>query len=263
MTYFVETNQFNRMISFTPYANNKQEKKKVKYSLLDRIQEVLGDKWSRLKDGTRQAFDMICFFSAELGFFYASDEYLAERHDISERTVRNRLKELEQLRQVVKVYRRAKRCNGRGKPVYLFVTHPYFKYWVELLNLDVDFLTDFQTENSEIHCESKEESSKNISTYFLPSLKQESNNNKATIELFKKYADFKINDILKKGVTIKYISSYVGKMFKSLETQSLYYANEQWTAKRKKQQEQASKWFKEMNGITDEPVPFYNWLEEK
>lgn len=258
MTYFVETVQFNQMVSFTPYVNTKQEKRKVKYNLLDKIKIGLGSKWNRLKDGTRQAFDMICFFSAELGFFYASDEYLAERHDISERTVQYRLKELEELGLVIKIHRRANNCNGRGKPVYLFVNHPYFKYWMELLN--IDFISDCETENNENPCESREEDVKNVSTYSLPILKQESNNIAAK-ELLKKYADYKINDILNKSVTIKYISSYIGKIFKSLETQSLYYANEQWKSKRRNQQEQASKLFREVNGIKDEPVPFYNWLE--
>lgn len=160
MTYFVETAQFNQMISYNPYVTKKTEKKKVKYSLLDPIKDIFGDKWDRLKEGTRQTFDMICFFSAELGFFYASDEYLAERHNISDRTVRNRLKDLEELGKVIKVYKRAKRCNGRGKPIYLLVDHPYFKYWVKLLNIDYDFQTDFQTENAETSWESKDDAPK-------------------------------------------------------------------------------------------------------
>lgn len=261
MTYFVETVQFKQMISYNPYAADKREKKNVKYDLLDQIKSGIGDKWERLKDGTRQAFDMICFLSAELGFFYASDEYLAERHEISDRTVRNRLAELEKLGQVVKIYRRAKRCNGRGKPVYLFVNHPYFQYWVNLLNIDTSFLSDFQTENAESSCESKDEQTENFPTYSLPFLKQESENI-ASRKLLEKYANFKINDMLKKGITVKYISSYIGKLFKSLENQSLYDANTLSKTRRKKQQKQADKWFKEANGIKDEPVPFYNWLED-
>lgn len=168
MTYFVETTQFNQMISYNPYVTKKIEKKKVKHGLLDQIKESLGDKWDRLKEGTRQAFDMICFFSTELGFFYASDEYLAERHDISDRTVRNRLRDLEELGKVIKVYKRSKRCNGRGKPIYLLVDHPYFKYWVELLKIDIDFQTDFQTENDGVPCESKDKEPKKVPTYSLP-----------------------------------------------------------------------------------------------
>ena len=77
MTIFVETSQFNQMISYRPYAETKNQKKKVKYTLLDSIKEKVGDRWSLFKEGTRQAFDMICFFSAESGFFYAGDQYLA------------------------------------------------------------------------------------------------------------------------------------------------------------------------------------------
>lgn len=171
-TIFVETGQFNQMISYKPYTETRHEKKKVKYSLLDRIKDRIGDRWNLFKEGTRQTFDMICFFSAELGFFYAGDEYLATRHNISSKTVRIRFKELEELGQVIKVYRRAKRCNGRGKPIYLFVNHPYFNYWVDLLGLNLaDFHTDFQTENAEIPSESKEKQPKKVSTYSLPSLK--------------------------------------------------------------------------------------------
>jgi hypothetical protein len=41
----------------------------------------------------------------------------------------------------------------------------------------------------------------------------------------------------------------------------LNYANELVREKRKKQQEQSSKWFREANGIVEEPAPFYNWLK--
>jgi hypothetical protein len=170
MTHFVETSHFKQMISYSPYVATSTEKKKVKYNLLDGIKEAVGDKWTRFKEGTRQAFDMICFLSAELGFFYAGGEYLAERHDISDRTVRNRLKELEELGQVIKVHRRARKCNGRGKPIYLFVNHPYFTYWVKLLGIDLsNYHTDFQTENAGTPCGSKEDGAKIIPTYLLPS----------------------------------------------------------------------------------------------
>jgi hypothetical protein len=48
------------MISFNPYVTKKQEKKKVKYNLLDEIKNGIGDKWDRLKEGTRQAFTLCC-----------------------------------------------------------------------------------------------------------------------------------------------------------------------------------------------------------
>ena len=48
-TIFVETYQFDQMMTHTPYAETKNEKKKVKHTLLDGIKESLGDKWNRLK----------------------------------------------------------------------------------------------------------------------------------------------------------------------------------------------------------------------
>lgn len=258
MTYFVETDQFHQMISYHPYVTTGKEKKKVKYSLLDRIQEVLGDKWNRFKEGTRQAFDMICFLGTELGFFYAGDEYLAERHDISDRTIRNRLKELEELGQVIKVHRRTKHCNGRGKPIYLFVNHPYFQYWVELLGINLEeFQTDFQTENAENLCESKDQGRKNFLTYSLPK-KQESNSNNKIIQ----YVVNRVNDSINKGTRIKYLSSYIDRMVRSLEWQALYAENRRKQALKQQQQEESAKRFKELLGKKEEPIPFYNWLEQ-
>ena len=111
------------MLSYRPYVENKADKKQVKYMLLDEIQNAMGDKWYRLKDDTRQAIDMICFLSTELGFFYASAEYLAEKHSISARTMRYVFKELEKIGQVVTLHRRNRKCNGRGK-ASIFICKP-------------------------------------------------------------------------------------------------------------------------------------------
>ena len=147
-TLWVETDQFKQMLSYESYTENKADQKQVKYMLLDEIQNAMGDKWYRLKDDTRQAIDMICFLSTELGFSYASADYLAEKHGISARTVRYVFKELEQLGQVVAVYRRNSKCNGRGKPVYLFVNHPYMPFWIDLLGLS-NCITDCNTKKAE------------------------------------------------------------------------------------------------------------------
>jgi hypothetical protein len=186
VTHFVEAAQFKQMVSYKPYVTTKLEKRKVKYNLLDSIKEVIGDKWTRFKEGTRQTFDMICFLSVELGFFYAGSSYLADKHNISDRTIRNRFKELEELGQVIKVHRRSKRCNGKGKPIYLFVNHPYFKYWANLLGMNMDEFnkdchTDFHTEKAVNPYDSKEKDTKKVSTYYLPTFK---NNDDITKEYF-------------------------------------------------------------------------------
>jgi hypothetical protein len=253
-TVFIETKQFNQMISYKPYAETKSEKKKVKFALLDSIKEVIGDKWDRLKEGTRQAFDMACFLSSELGFYYAGNEYMACKHDISERTMRYRLSELVKLGQVIKVHRRAKKCNGKGKPIYLFTNHPYFTYWVELLGIDLsNFHTNCHTENAETSCESKDEGVKKVSTYSLPS-KQESNNNISDNKIMKAVYN-RVQDAIKEGSTITYISSYIDRVFRSLEQKALYAENNRQKALRKKREDDARK-----NRIKD--VPFWNWLEQ-
>ncbi|MDK8747729.1 hypothetical protein QP810_10925 [Streptococcus agalactiae] len=261
MTVFVESQQFSQMLSYKPFAETKTEKKKVKYSLLDSIQQSIGDKWYRLKEGTRQAFDMVCFFSTELGFFYASDEYLAKRNGISDRTIQYRLKELVELGQVIKVYRRARKCNGRGNPVYLFVNHPYFKYWVNLLGIDMtNFQTDCETENCEKPSGSKDEEGENFPTYVLPK-KQESNiytsNNKIV-----QYVVNRVNDSIKKGTRIKYMSSYIDTMVTKLEWQALYFENNRQIKVQEQIHNNLYENVKDM--LENKPVkkvPFYNWLQ--
>ena len=260
MTVFVESQQFSQMLSYKPFAETKTEKKKVKYRLLESIQESIGDKWYRLKEGTRQAFDMVCFFSTELGFFYASDEYLAKRNGISDRTIQYRLKELVELGEVIKVYRRSRKCNGRGNPVYLFVNHPYFQYWVNLLGLDMTKCqTDCETENSEKLSGSKEKEGKTFATYLVPE-KQESNiyisNNKIA-----QYVVNRVNDSMKKGTKIKYLSSYIDKIVTKLEWQALYAENNRQIAAK---QQTHNELYENVKDMLAKPVPkvtFYNWLE--
>jgi hypothetical protein len=106
---------------------------------------------------------MLCFFAAERGFVYASDQYLGERYEVSDRTVRNVLAMLRKKGLIVTVYRGLSNHNGRGCPMHLFVDHPYFENWNNYLNLD-DFREDFQSQNAETACESKEPGTKKIST---------------------------------------------------------------------------------------------------
>jgi hypothetical protein len=161
----VSNQEFKQMKSYKRYAENQLQQQKEKKRLLKLIQESYGDKYYRLKEGTKQAIDMMCWFSAKRGFVFAGDDYLADRHDISDRTVRNVAKELRKMGRVVTVYRKSTKHNGRGCPIHLFVDHPYFKYWTSFL--DLHFQADFQAENTEIPCESKGKEQKNVSTFNL------------------------------------------------------------------------------------------------
>lgn len=247
-TNFVESEDLRQMQAYKPYVETKKEKREVKYTLLDGIKEGLGDKWYRIKEGTRQTFDMICFLGAELGFFYAGDTYLAERHNITDRTIRNRFKELVELGLVVKIHRRAKRCNGKGKPIYLFVHHPYFTYWTEFLGLNLDnFLPYFHTGDDKSPCESKKEEVKQISTYSLTK-KQESNNNISDNTVIQ-YIYNRVQDAVNKGTTIKYLSSYINRVVTSLEKQALYAENMRQNAIKKKVQREQSQQIRELTGV--------------
>jgi hypothetical protein len=161
----VSNQEFKQMESYKLYAENESQQQKEKKRLLKLIQESFGDKYYRLKEGTKQAIDMMCWFSAKRGYVYAGDDYLADRHDISDRTVRNVAKELRKMGRIVTVYRKSTKHNGRGGPIHLFVDHPYFKYWTSFF--DLHFQADFQAENVENPCESKDKERKNNSNYNL------------------------------------------------------------------------------------------------
>jgi hypothetical protein len=68
----------------------------------------------------------------------------------------------------------------------------------------------------------------------------------------------RVNDAVKDGTTIKYLSSYsyVDRIFRSLEKQALYAENRRQVAMRKKRENEAHEFFNK-----PKEVPFYNWLE--
>ena len=157
---------FKQMISYKPHTENQQQQKSMKRQLIKSVIDAYGDTYYRLKEGTRQAIDMMCWLSAERGFVFAGDDYLGDRYDVSDRTIRNVAKALRKEGVIVTVYRSSTKHNGRGCPIHLFVAHPYFNYWTSLL--DLDFQADFQAEKSENACESKNEEQKKDSTDNLP-----------------------------------------------------------------------------------------------
>jgi hypothetical protein len=161
----VSNQEFKQMVSYKSYTDNEQQKQSVKKMLLARVREAYGDKYYRLKQGTKDAIDMMCWFASERGFVFAGDDYLGDRHDVSDRTIRNVAKTLRNKGLIMTVYRSSTKHNGRGCPIHLFVDHPYFDYWTSLLQ--VEFQAHFQAENAEPPCESKEEEPKNIPTYDL------------------------------------------------------------------------------------------------
>ena len=151
------------MQSVKPLATNQGEQNELKMGLLSKVKAVFGDKYYRLKEGTRKALDFMAWISTEKGFAFASQLYVADKYGVSDRTVRGFMSELVEAGLVFVVYRRADNHNGKGKPVYLFTDHPYYEQWKELLCID-DCQADFQAETEENPTESKAQGTKKVST---------------------------------------------------------------------------------------------------
>ncbi|WP_052728594.1 hypothetical protein [Domibacillus tundrae] len=162
----VTTDEFKKMISYKVYAENHEQQQSLKLQLLKEVEAAYGERYWRLKEGTRKAIDMLCWFASERGFVFAKDEYLSDRYEVSTKTVRNVLKILREAGVISTVYRRSSTQNCRTAPVHLFTAHPYYKYWENMLDLR-DFQNDCQNETAEKPYESKEEQPKNVPTKYL------------------------------------------------------------------------------------------------
>jgi hypothetical protein len=168
----ITSNEFSQMLAYKNVANNRHEQQEIKNRLLEKVMEAYGDKYYRLKKETKYAIDTMCWLAADKGFVFAGADYLADRHEIHARTAHNTMKALRDLGVVVTVHRASTKHNGRGKPVHIFVDHPYFSYWDEFLKLDykAHCISDCKAEKAETPCESKVEGEKNLSTYDLPNI---------------------------------------------------------------------------------------------
>jgi hypothetical protein len=128
--------EYKQMTSYKIYAkNHTQLQTSMKLKLLNSVEEAFGERYWRLKDGTRKAIEFMCQSGAKRGFLNAKDHHLAKRYRISDKTIRNVLKILREAEIILTVYRRAKTQNGRSAPIHLFIHHPYFSHWEELLGL--------------------------------------------------------------------------------------------------------------------------------
>ncbi|MFF0566013.1 HTH domain-containing protein [Bacillus velezensis] len=261
MTVLVDSKVFNQMISYKPYTENQLQSKKMKFTLLDSIKDYFSDKWYRFKNGTRSVLDMMAFLSTERGFVYASQLYLGERYEVSDRTIRRVISDLEKAGLIYIVYRRHSKGNSKGKPIYLFTQHPYFKYWVNLLNInDHEYVQEEKRENTDL---SKAGACKTVPTYIHQSLKQESNIIYSNIPEQKvvQYVVNRIQDSIKKGKTINYLSSYVNRVVHSLERQAIFHEVMRLEKKKQQEEQEASKRIRSLLKIERKPVIFHNWLD--
>lgn len=163
------TEEFDYMKNYQSFIENRSQHQSMKRKLLKEIINLYGEKFYRLHEGTRKALDRLCWFAAEKGFCFPGSTYLGKTYEKSKGTIDRHLKELRKQGQIVTVYRRCPRNNGKGNPVHLFVNHPYFNHWVKYLQLDLEsnVEADVKTENAEISWESKGKETKKRSTYNL------------------------------------------------------------------------------------------------
>lgn len=152
--------------------------KKLKYALLDSIEEAMGDTWYNLKKSTRDAIDYVCFLSVERGYFYASPKTIAERYGLSKSTVYEAIKTIRDAGLIFKVNRVSRKQNGLGSPVHIFVGHPNFNSILELLGIEwkANQKADWKAENAENPTESSDTSDSETPTYNLPTSSNELNN---------------------------------------------------------------------------------------
>ncbi|WP_234943153.1 helix-turn-helix domain-containing protein [Priestia megaterium] len=157
------------MKNYQSFIENRSQHQSMKRKLLKEIINLYGEKFYRLHEGTRKSLDRLCWFAAEKGFCFPGSTYLGKTYEKSKGTIDRHLKELRKQGQIITVYRRCPRNNGKGNPVHLFVNHPFFNHWVKYLQLDLEsnVEADVKTENTENAWESKNKDTKKQSTYNL------------------------------------------------------------------------------------------------
>lgn len=163
------TEEFDYMKNYHSFIENRSQHQSMKRKLLREIINLYGEKFYRLHEGTRKALDRLCWFAAEKGFCFPGSTYLGKTYEKSKGTIDRHLKELRKQGQIITVYRRCPRNNGKGNPVHLFVNHPYFNHWVKYLQLHLESNVDadVDAENEQNAWESKGKETINYSTYNL------------------------------------------------------------------------------------------------
>ncbi|WP_454216397.1 hypothetical protein, partial [Peribacillus sp. JNUCC 23] len=248
----ISSRQFKQMQSYKTLSSNQLERQKMKWSFIDRIKNTISIRWERSKK-VLSVIDEIIYKATDRGYSFNGRETLAEKCKVSLSTVDKAIKLLKQSGEVFVAYRTNPSSNGLKTPIIILKEHEHFTYWQELLGLKNN--VEHKVENGTESVVSSDESFKIDATYSIPSLKQDSNNisNNKIVQ----YVVNRVNDAMKDGSTIKFVSSYVDRVFRSLEQQALLEAHRHDNAIRKKREKES------LTYLTPKPkeVPFYNWLE--
>lgn len=225
----VSSNQFNQMQSFKTLKCNQKERQQLKHSFIDKIKENVSLRWNRAKKLV-QVIDEIIYKATDRGYSFNGRETLAKKCNVGLSTVDKAIKVIKESGIAVVAYRENPSSNGYKTPIIILKNHPHFQYLNELLGLEQSIeqkVEKLSTADAPIV-----EGVKKIATYILP-FKQESNIYNQPDNKIVQYVINRVQDSIKQGTKIKYLSSYVDRIVGSLEQQAIYAEN-----KRLKQQQQ-------------------------
>lgn len=171
------------------------------------------------------------------GMSYMNNKTMASKLGVDVRTIQRYTKKLEQLHVFLKIPTRRKKNKGQTSNTYVIL--PVLK--------------------RACHggCHPLNPS--------LNPLKQESNiiNSNPSENKIIQYIHNRVHDSIKQGTKIEYLSSYIDRIFRSLERKAIYAENMR-VMKLQEQREEESRRLAEELGITKKlDAPFYNWLETK
>jgi hypothetical protein len=252
----LDPEEYARMSKVQKHTTSNEEQQTMKLTLMSKVKNAYGDKWFRLKSETKKAIDRLAFLAAEKGFAFPSDDTLADMYGISPRTVREFLRFLKEEGVIYVVHFRAKNGNGRRGHVMLFMNHPYFERWANLLNLSFECQTDCQQENVEIPCGSKDETGKKIPTLSLPLFFKQEKDNQNDLGKIVKFVSLKLKDNPKK---ISHLSSYVDRVLNNLHTDSVYTDPEYLKLKNEYHDRLRTRTVQKQQNAPKRPT--YNWLD--
>jgi hypothetical protein len=257
VTLLVSNHQFKNMQSSKTLEMNQRERQKLKWKFIDLIKSKIDIRWNRAKKVLR-VIDEIIYKATDRGYSFNGRETLAEKCKVSLSTVDKAIKLVKQSGEVLVAYRHNPASNGYKTPIIILKQHENFTYLNELLGLENN--VENKVGNAGKPASPIDEGTKKVSTYILPTLKQEINKYIKNPQESKiiQYVTNRIHDAMKTG-TITFLSSYVDRIVRTLEQTAIFEANKREQTKIK-QREAAAKEFAIIMNKVKHPVK-YNWLE--
>ncbi|WP_026575966.1 helix-turn-helix domain-containing protein [Bacillus sp. UNC438CL73TsuS30] len=229
--------QFTYMQAYKPAASNRKEQAAIKCELMDAVKGALGDLYSRLKQGTKDALDKLAFLATDRGFAFISYNSLSKELEVSRRTIERVIKQLREKGVLAIIYRRNPKGNSVKNPVVMFTAHKYFSHWSEFLELatptcvvENDVLHDVE-ENAETACDTKYDDVKKDATINLPCITSLKDfNNRKVDELEQLEKEYVFQDI-PQAVQMR-LSAFEGKQVNAIWTRIIWaYRNSDIDAK--------------------------------